>query len=668
MRPSMTNGSSTPPDFGRLGTGTEADRLSFRLVVHILWRTLPLLRSVRRHLVTLGVGAGIALIVGLPIALLTTDVLATRVLQGKMLTKPEASFLALDPAVYAHPWPDAKKAPQLTDEQRATVRDRWAIVSIILFLLSVPFFAGSIYYVIWILQKINQTLRVRLLDRIQTLSLRFHAESRVGDSVYRLFQDSAMVTNVIETLFLRPIQFIALHLIGLSVAFALDPLLGLTILLTWPITLLLSRWMSPRLRVRFRGAREANSALTSRIQETVAGIRVIKAYGTERREQELFERDSLGAFKKSFRARNLFMLFGIYSFFIACSALIAGTIRAALSVVGGREVFLQGVLGFLGFTIFNYGLFNFARQRVGQATTAVEQLMSYWGTAQDVAIGLDRVYEILDLEPEVTDRADAVAFEGLSDGVRFRKVAFSYEPGRPILEGIDFEAHPGTITAIVGPTGSGKSTLMALLLRLFDPDDGSIELDGRDLRELQVDSLRRGISIALQENILFGTTVRENIRYAVSEASDEEVEAAAQVAAAHEFIQALPQGYDTLLGERGTKLSSGQRQRLSIARAILKDSPILILDEPTAALDAETELRVLSNLAAWGQGRAIFLVTHRLSTIRRADRILYLREGRVLEFGSHSELIDRPDGAYRRFVELEDAMGTLSTETGKALV
>jgi ABC-type multidrug transport system fused ATPase/permease subunit len=205
---------------------------------------------------------------------------------------------------------------------------------------------------------------------------------------------------------------------------------------------------------------------------------------------------------------------------------------------------------------------------------------------------------------------------------------------------------------------------MALLLRLFDPDQGSIEIDGIDTRRFTLASLRSRIAIALQENVLFGTTVRENIRYAVSGATDEQVREAARVACADEFIERLPQGYDTMLGERGTKLSTGQRQRLSIARAVIKDTPILILDEPTASLDAETELNVLANLADWGRGRAIFLITHRLSTIRRADRVAYIQEGRLGEWGTQQELMTREGGAYRALVETEDAAAQLLAAGG----
>jgi ABC-type multidrug transport system fused ATPase/permease subunit len=290
----------------------------------------------------------------------------------------------------------------------------------------------------------------------------------------------------------------------------------------------------------------------------------------------------------------------------------------------------------------------------------IEGLFSLWGRVQDVAIGLDRVYEVLDRDPEIVQVANPVAMPAVRSGIRFDHVTFSYRRGQPILRKVDLLAKPGTITALIGPTGSGKSTLMALLLRLYEPDEGRIEIDGVDLRQIDLDALRGGVSIALQENLLFRATIRENIRFAMPAASDDQVVEAARVACADEFIRALPLGYDSLLGERGTKLSTGQRQRLSIARAVLKDTPILILDEPTASLDAETELGVLDNLARWGKGRAIFIITHRLSTIRRADRIAVLRDGELVEQGSHEELMRRPSGLYRRLVEVEDTAARAS--------
>jgi ABC-type multidrug transport system fused ATPase/permease subunit len=403
--------------------------------------------------------------------------------------------------------------------------------------------------------------------------------------------------------------------------------------------------------VGFRAARETNAALTSNIQETLAGIKVIKAYGAETFEQERFEAASHRAFDAAFRARGLLAVFMVALFWVIATALVLAGAFAATRTLEGGEVTVAA----LGFTAWTLGLFNYFKLRFGDAAGNLRQLFRQWGRTQDIAIGLDRVFELLDLEPEVQDAPDAIPLEQVSEGIRYRDVHFRFSADRPVLEGVDFEARPGTVSAIIGTTGSGKTTLMALLLRLFDPGEGRIEIDGTDLRRFQVASLRNKVAFALQENLLFGTTVRENIRYAVPDATEEQVLDAARVAAADEFIEKLPEGYDTLLGERGTKLSTGQRQRLSIARAVLKDSPILVLDEPTASLDAETELRVLRNLAEWGRERLIFLITHRLSTIRRADQILVLRGGRIAESGSHEDLASRPDGIYRSLVEHESA-------------
>ena len=268
-------------------------------------------------------------------------------------------------------------------------------------------------------------------------------------------------------------------------------------------------------------------------------------------------------------------------------------------------------------------------------------------------MGLTRAYYLLDLEPGVADRADAVDMPAPIGEVRYTDVAFAYETNQPVLRGVDLAAQAGTITAIVGATGSGKSTLMSLLLRLYDPDAGAITVNDVDLRDIAIDSIRENVAIALQRNVLFAATVSDNIGYATRDATPARIREAARVACADDFIAAMAQGYATELGERGGKLSTGQRQRLSIARAVVRDTPILILDEPTASLDAETEQRVLRNLSDWGRERVLFVVTHRLSTIRQADQIAFLDGGRIAEVGSHDELMAIPNGNYRAFVAAE---------------
>ena len=279
-------------------------------------------------------------------------------------------------------------------------------------------------------------------------------------------------------------------------------------------------------------------------------------------------------------------------------------------------------------------------------------------------MGLKRVFDILDIEPDIKDDPDAVPFKEFESEIAFENVNFRYVEDRPVLDDVSFSAKAGTITAIIGPTGSGKSSLMALLLRMFDPQSGRITIDGRDIKEFQVNSLRSSISIALQENVLFALSVRDNIKYVAPSATDSQLYDAIRVAAMDDYVDGLPNGVDTILSDRGGKISSGQKQRLSIARAVIRDTPILVLDEPTAALDAATELRVLSNLSEWGKDRAIFLITHRISTIRRADNILYLDEGRIVESGNHDQLMAIEGGAYRSFVDAEMTL----TDTSRRLV
>jgi len=634
--------------FRSLGAGGVHDRLHFRLVIGVLLRCLTLLRPVRGHVLRLVLGFTALTVALAPIGFLLFDLFWTRVLQGHPLTALEARLLSCDPV-------QTVSVVVMSVDVRQQVALRTVVVGVLVSLISMPLFLGLWYYQVWILQKINQRLRLELVDRLQSLSLRFHAESRIGDAIYRLYQDSAMVTQLIDVLLLTPLGALARYLFSLALVFCFDPWLALILAAIWPPSLIVSNLLSQRLRRRFRDAREANSELTSTIQETLAGIRVLKAYGTEGSAQARFEQRSRAAFARAFEARSLLAIFGMQIFWIGGLSLLGSTAYAALATHDGGPLFATRLLAAFGFTAWNLGLFNSLKLNFGTGADQVRRLFSTWGRVQDIAIGLDRVFELLDLESEVRDAPDARPLAVVRRGVAFHDVSFRYIHDRPALEAVTLEAEVGAITAIVGPTGSGKSTLMALLLRLFDPETGRIEIDGIDLRHYTLASLRAQISIALQENLLFGTTVRENIRYAVADATDAAVREAARIAAADRFIERLPQGYDTLLGERGTKLSTGQRQRISIARAVLKNAPILILDEPTAALDAETEMQVLGNLAAWGAGRTIFLITHRLSTIRRADRIVYLAEGRVLEIGSHTELVTREGSAYRRMVDVETA-------------
>ena len=626
--------------------------------LRVVRRCLPLLRGVRRHLVVLLLGMAALAVVGFGSFLVYAPALWNGALQGKPISEFAAHAVGLAPELVA-------RVDSLTPPLRRALAERltWVLASV-----AIAIAAGIMaisYYGVWILQRVNQTLRLKLVDRLQTLSLRFHDQSRVGDAIYRTYQDSAMVTQVVQSYIITPIaagtQAITLTLV--LAAFA--PGLALALAATWLPLLALGAYFSPRLRAAFRIARETNSGLTSRIQESLAGVRVIKAYGLEAFEQARFEAASQAAFAGARTARSLLATFGVVVFWLIGSSILVATVFATLSTRNQAPLWVatfvtahgasvaQGWLASAGITVWTLGLYNAWKGIFSSGAGSVVGIFRTWGRAQDIAVGLDRVFELLDLEPEVKDAPDAIAMAPLREQISFRDVSFGYQADRPALVGVSFTAPIGAITALVGPTGSGKSTLMALLLRLFDPDAGAIEIDGVDLRRLRIAELRSAIAIALQENVLFAASVRENIRYAVPDASDADVRAAARVACADDFIAALPRGYDSELGERGAKLSTGQRQRITIARAILKNAPILVLDEPTASLDAETEHRLVRNLAEWGAGRCVFLVTHRLSTTRMANQIVYLDAGKVVESGTHETLMTRKGGAYRALIESE---------------
>ena len=460
-----------------------------------------------------------------------------------------------------------------------------------------------------------------------------------------------MVTQILQALIVDPFLASMRFFLGVGIVAAFSPFLGLVLLLTWVPMLYLCNLMSAPLRRGFKWARETNSALTSNIQETIEGIRTIKVNGLEAPRQTMFEAHSSGAFVAAHDARVRLLLFVFFVFVCGSLPLVFVELRSALFAYQGTETFLRDILLSFGFAVWNLGGQDQARGRAKLATANTEGLVTLWGRAQDMAMGLNRVYQILDLTPDVQNRAGAMGLERIDRSIRFRNVRFSY-PERELFSDISFEAQVGDIIAILGPTGTGKTTLTLLLLRMFEYQGGSIELDGTDIRDYTFQSVRNKITLATQENILFSMSVMENIRFARRDATDAEVREAARIACADAFIERLPAKYDTFLGEKAAKLSTGQRQRLVIARAILKDTPILILDEPTASLDALTEQRIMTNIKAWAKKRTVFLITHRLSTVRQADKILFLKDGRVADFGSHSELMAKPS-AYRSFVEAE---------------
>ncbi len=624
----------------------EPDNLDFRRVLGIFFRTWPFIRPSVRHLVLFVVGSGILFLFGAGMGLLLIGLATTGIMSAKPLGELFVALYGLDPDVYLN-------VTTLSDQARLDLAWPTVNTAVVLALVAVSAGYALYYYSVWIFQSINQRMRVRLIEVLQAQSLAYHASAQTGDAIYRVYQDSAMVTAIIRSVFLEPLMFIARYLVGLVIVAAFSPLLALILALVALPIVWLGRFFSGRLRRGFRCARERNADLTNWIQESVQGIRIIKATGSEPARQDAFRGRSEAALQAAFSSRVDLNVLGILAFVAIGVAMISIQSYAAALSNQGAEVFARDLLLLFGFAAWNFGTFSAATARTTDAIGSLGALIRLWGTAQDMAIGLGRVFEIMDLTPDVVDRPGATPLANFANEVRFSDVSFSYLPGRPVLDDVSLMVPAGSITAIVGPTGTGKSTLMSLLLRLADPDSGAITIDGVDIRDVTIDSLRQGISIATQENILFSTSVIENICYAAPDATEEQVVAAAKIACADEFISELGLGYQTPLGERAVKLSSGQRQRIVLARAIVRDTPLLILDEPTAALDARTELRVLENLRQWGAGRCIFLITHRLSTLAHADRVVYLSDGHVVANDSHEALIRDGNPSYLQFVGAE---------------
>ena len=617
------------------------------------------------HLIYYFVGVWASTLLLILISLFSVDVVSQSILQAKPLT-PFIADLIADPELAGTPIDGAKPVDSpnqdsasielnpLSSEQRHSLKSVYAVFLVLGWLAQLPLGFALPYYYIYIMQRVNQDLRVALVGRWHQLSLRYHSNHRVGDSVYRIYQDSSQVTAVIGEI-TQALQVLITYFTGIIFLFALDPILGLMALSIIVGTLIWARWFSPRMRVNSLASRQANSNFTSRVQETFASTRLIKAFSTEEKEQQRFESDSINAFNASYRVRSLMAVIGIVTFTIAAGALLYGQYLTAIWAFGERETYASVLVALVGLSFLRWNLsaYQSAQEYLGASSVSIRDLVDRWTRAQDMAMGLNRVFDILDIEPDVKSKPNAPALGGFHHELRFDKVSFAYEPERPVLQDISFSVKPGTVTAIVGPTGSGKTSLMSLISRLFDPDTGSVSIDGVDLRDLDLESLRANVSVALQENVLFGLSLRDNIRYALPEATDAQLMEAVRVACVEEYIASLPEGLDTVLSDRGGKLSTGQRQRLSIARALVKGAPILVLDEPTAALDAATEHRVLQRLTEWAQKRAVFLITHRISTIQQADTILYIDQGRLLEQGSHTQLMSIDSGFYRAFVETE---------------
>jgi ATP-binding cassette subfamily B protein/subfamily B ATP-binding cassette protein MsbA len=471
-------------------------------------------------------------------------------------------------------------------------------------------------------------LAADLFARLQRLSLLYHVKRPVGDLLSRISTDSWSAYKLAADLLVEPARSVLTIATVGGVAWALDPLLATLLLATTPLLAWSARFFGLRLKHRSRLQREAEAQLTNFVHQMLTAIPVVKAFTREERNREAFVAIGNTVIKRAQQGNLANQAFQ----FVNGSAMAVGS--ALVLLVGGHRV-LSGNLSVGSLLVF------IAYAQTLRASFA--SLLTTFGKVMGTEASIDRVIEVLDAEEEVPERPTALSFVRQPDrrgiAVTFDNVSFGYEPGRSVLNGIDLTVEAGETIALVGSTGAGKTTLASLVPRFFDPWGGRVLLDGTDARDLQLRSLRQQVALVLQGPFLLPLSIVENIAYGRPDATREEIIRAAVAANADEFIRRLPEGYDTVIGERGASLSGGQRQRLAIARALLKDAPILILDEPTSALDAKTETLILEAFERLMANRTTFIIAHRLSTIRNADRIVVLGDGTIAEQGRQDDLI-----------------------------
>jgi subfamily B ATP-binding cassette protein MsbA len=487
-------------------------------------------------------------------------------------------------------------------------------------------------------QKVIRDVRNRVYDKLQALSLDYFTQKRSGELISRITNDVKLIENAVSYA-LTDLVYQSFQVICFAfLTFFINWRMALISLVLLPLVAVPMIAVGRILRKLSKKSQEKMADINSLLVETFIGVRIVRAFCAEEREMERFKKQNHDYYKIAMKSIKRMLILGN-------ATELTGVVMALFIIYyNGRQV-IEGALSFGAFALFMAALLSLIRpfKKLSQVNSIMQQAVA----------ASSRIYEVLDTSPSIQEKPGAQELAPFKNNVVFENVWFSYGD-QDILKGINLEVEKGQMLAVVGPSGVGKSTLVDLIPRFYDPGQGRILIDGIDIREAHLKSLRQQVGIVTQETILFNDTVKANIAYGSSLASQEDIEEAAMKAGAHDFIKNLSQGYDTFIGDRGMKISGGERQRIAIARALLKNPPILILDEATSQLDLKSERLVQAALDKLIEGRTVFVVAHRLSTVRNATKIVFLDEGRIVEEGSHEELLKR-DGLYRCLYQIQEA-------------
>jgi len=564
------------------------------------------------------------------------------------LTLVAISLVLISLLSLALPWAVKNLVDLVVVGQDLAQLNRLALLLVAIFVLRAILGFVQTYLTAWVGERVVARLRLDIYEHLLSLSLGFFAGQRVGAIVSRLGSDVLVIQSAVTSNLVTLLQQIVTTAGILVIVGLMNWRLTLLMAVAMPGVVLVTRLMGRRIRRVARRVQDVLAEASAVVEETVGGVRIVKSFAREDYEAARFGGKVQSLFEAAMYRTKIYAVMGpLISLFMYGSLVL-------VLWLGGQEV-LQGhstpgeLIAFLFYAAMLTGPLGSFAGLYGQVQTALG--------------ATERVFELLDTHSEIVEAPQAYPLPPIQGHVAFHDVSFDYDPRQPVLRHVSLEARPGEVTALVGPSGVGKTTLVNLIPRFYDPTAGRITIDGRDMREVTLRSLRDQIGIVPQETQLFSDTVAANIRYGRLDASQAEIEEAARAANAHDFIvHELPDGYETQVGERGVKLSGGQRQRIAIARAILKNPRILILDEATSSLDTESERlvqealeRLMHPRAEGARGRTTFVIAHRLSTIVNADRIVVLQDGQVVEQGSHAELLAREEGLYRHYHALQFA-------------